>query len=217
MTKFHSLLNKSKEFYQDYKEVFLFILRVIIIYLVWKFLIWFLGEEKVPIDERYWPWLSNLWEQFNDFVRIILLNVTHFIFDLLGYQTAIINNYRLYVPGYATLGVGNYCLAIQLWLFFAALIFSYPGKFLNKLWFSIVGIISINIINIIRFIIIVFAAHYYPEHIKFNHDYVFNVVVYIFTFLMWVWWVKKISPNPKTNSNKKIWVWFKKNGSSEIE
>ncbi len=42
----------------------------------------------------------------------------------------------------------------------------------------------------IRIVTIVFAVHAYPEQMQFNHDYVFNVAVYIFTFIMWVYIVK---------------------------
>lgn len=90
---------------------------------------------------------------------------------------------------------------IQLCFFFAALICSYPGKWISKLWFPVVGVISINILNVIRIILIIYAAHHYPERIQFNHNYVFNIAIYIFTFFMWVLWVNKIS---KTKVSKVV-------------
>ncbi len=192
--------NKIKPFVKTNKQMILFVARVAIIYLVWKFLSWFLGEEKIPLDERIWPWLSTGWESFNDSMRIVILNATKLWFDIFGMSSEIVNNYQLWVHGYAIIGVGNYCLAIQLWLFFAALICSYPGKWINKLWFSALGIFLINFINVFRLIAVVYAAHYYPKYIQFNHDYVFNVIIYIFTFFMWMWWVKKLSGVKKLNN-----------------
>jgi exosortase/archaeosortase family protein len=191
--KNQALKAQIKKYYAQNRTIILFLLRVAIIYFAWKAFSWFIGEESTPIEERYWPWLSNIWEHFNDFVRIGLLKSTQIWFNLVGLESEIINNYRIWVYGYAVVGVGNYCIGIQLWVFFVALICSYSGKWQNKLWFSLLGVFLINILNIFRLIGVTYAAHYYPEHIQFNHDYVFNGIVYVFTFLMWMWWVKKFS------------------------
>lgn len=190
-----ALLKKGKSYFTANKQIIFFIVRVAIIYISWKILSWFLGEESTPIDDRVWPWLSQIWENFNDDVRIVILNLTKGWFDVFGMKAEIVLNYKLWVHGYAIVGVGNYCLAIQLWIFFVALIVSYSGKWYNKLWFSVMGVLLINLINIFRVIALVFAAYYYPKYIQFNHDYVFNVIIYIFTFFMWMWWVNRFSEN----------------------
>ena len=167
-----------------------FLVRVVVIFIGWKLLSWLLGEEKTCIDDRIWPWLSAGWERFNDWIRLFLLCSSKLIFGILGYSSQIINDYRLSVHGLAYVEVGNYCLGIQLWIFFAALICSYPGRWKKKLLYTAIGIMAINTINIIRIVTIVFAVHAYPKQMQFNHDYVFNVVVYIFTFLMWAYIIK---------------------------
>ncbi|MGM0650290.1 MAG: hypothetical protein ACQES1_07275 [Bacteroidota bacterium] len=193
----NSVVKKAKGLYKKNKLAVNFVFRILIIYIGWKLLFFVLGEESTPVDERLWPWLSAGWESFNDFIRIILLNVTQVWFDWRGIETEIINNYRLWVHDYAILGVGNYCLAIQLWVFFIALIVSYPGKWYNKLWFSLLGVFMINVLNVLRFIVVVYATKYNPELVQFNHDYVFNVMVYVFVFIMWVFWVRNISKHNK--------------------
>ncbi|MDD4148741.1 MAG: hypothetical protein PHE33_01810 [Bacteroidales bacterium] len=199
MEKTSKIVYKAKTFVKNNKQMILFVARVAVIYIAWKALSWFLGEESTPIDDRIWPWLSSGWEAFNDSIRIVILNATKLWFDIFGLSSEIQINYRLWVHGYAIVGVGNYCLAIQLWLFFAALICSYTGKWINKLWFSALGILLINLINVFRLIAVIYAAHYYPKYIQFNHDYVFNVIIYIFTFLMWMLWIKKFSSNKNTS------------------
>lgn len=193
MPLFSKFKDEIKALYSKNKTAILFILRVLIIYIGWKLLFLLLGEESTPIDERIWPGLSSIWESFNDSVRLVLLNITQAWFDARGMETEIINNYRLWVHDYALLGVGNYCLAIQLWIFFVALIVSYKGKWYNKLWFSLVGVFLINAINVLRLIVVVYAAHRNPDMVQFNHDYVYNVVIYIFTFLTWMIWVRYFS------------------------
>lgn len=203
MTLQDKVKEKVSQFYHENKKVILFILRVAIIYASWKLLSFFLGEESTKIDERIWPWLSQGWESFNSSVRLVILNLAQAWFNLVGLESEIVNNYRLWVYGYAIVGVGNYCLAIQLWLFFGALIFSYSGKWYNKLWFSIVGILLINLLNVARIVAVVYVAHVNPAYVDFNHDYVFNVIIYIFTFFMWMLWVNKFSDEKRIKNEKK--------------
>lgn len=192
-----TLFKNIKSFVDDNRQVIFFILRVAIIYGIWKFMVWFLGEEKIPIDERIWPWLSNGWEIFNDWIRIGILHSSKLLFSILGYDSQIINEYRILVPKYAYVGVGNYCLGIQLWIFFVALISSYPGNWKRKVIISILGVIFINIMNVIRIVLVLFAFYKYPENMDFNHDYVFNFSVYGFTFLIWYFVIKYNWLNPK--------------------
>ncbi len=191
MNRFKSFFSSKKSLTGNSRQMIFFILRVLIIYIVWKIIIWFLGQESTPLDERHWPWLSAGWEKFNDWVRIFLLYATKLFFDIFGYKTFIILDYYVSVIGLARLGIGNYCLGFQLMIFFAALISSYPGKWQYKILYSVLGIIAINILNIFRFIGLIYAMHAYPQYMKFNHDFVFNVIVYVFTFLMWVIIIKK--------------------------
>ncbi len=185
------IIKKCRIFVAENRQVVVFILKVAVIYAAWKLLSWFLGEEKIPIPERHWPWLSALWEHFNDGVRICLLNSAKFVFTILGYSGQIISDNKLLVPDLAWVGIGDYCLGIQLWIFFVALICSYPGKWKHKLLYALLGVIAINSINILRLVLLIFAFHAWPKQMQFNHDYIFNVVVYIFTFGMWVFIVKK--------------------------
>ncbi len=190
MIQYSFFINKLKSFVEQNRQMIFFVVRVVIIYSFWKFLVWLLGEEKVHIEDRIIPWLSNGWEIFNSWIRVVLLYASKFVFDAMGYNSEIINNYRLYVHEMAYVGVGNYCLGIQLWLFFVTLICSYPGNWKRKMIISFIGVMLINVLNVLRIVLLVFAVKHYPENIQFNHDYVFNISVYILTFLIWRYIIK---------------------------
>ena len=168
-----------------------FILRVFAIYVFWKLLLWFLGEESVPLRKRHWRWLSTGWEHLNDWIRMFYLHSLKFIFNILGYPNAIISKHTILVLDTAWIGIGNYCLGIQLMIFIVALICSYPGRWKRKLLYSILGIVFFIILNILRFVALVFVIHAYPKQINFNHDFVFNVIVYILVFLFWIMMIKR--------------------------
>jgi exosortase/archaeosortase family protein len=83
-------------------------------------------------------------------------------------------------------------------IFIVALICSYPGRWKRKLLYSILGIVFFIILNILRFVALVFIIHAYPKQIDFNHDYVFNVIVYILVFLFWILMIKRGQEKVKT-------------------
>jgi exosortase/archaeosortase family protein len=173
------------------REVLLFLLKLLIIYLFWKVLSWFAGEERIPLEERIWPAFSVAWEQLNDWVRIMLLHVSAFTLKIVGYDALVRDHYVVYIQGYRGVAVGNYCLGLQLWLVFAALVLSYPRtRWLFKLLFAIAGILIINLLNVFRFVGLNIMTIHAPDHLEFNHDYVFNILVYIFTFVSYVVFVK---------------------------
>jgi len=185
------MLNQKISFFiKSNKQIIYFIVKVLIIFIIWKTFQWILGEEKIPVDNRLIPIVSECWEHFNDYIRIFLLKSVALFFKLLGYKSIILFNYELHVIGLSAIAIGNYCIGIQLWVYFMALIISYYGKWKIKLLFITIGIICINIINIFRQIGLIFAFHYFPKYMNFNHDYIFNGIVYIFTFTMFYIWIK---------------------------
>jgi exosortase/archaeosortase family protein len=67
--------------------------------------------------------------------------------------------------------------------------FVYPGPLKKKLWFTPIGIFGILIINSIRISSLAITSSINPNSVDFMHKYVFNVLAYIFIFIMWVLWV----------------------------
>jgi hypothetical protein len=93
MNSSKDIIQKLRLFADKNRQMILFLVRVIIIYFSWKVLSWFLGEEKIPVEDRIWPWLSAGWEQFNDWIRIFLLYSSKLIFDLMGYSNEVLFQY----------------------------------------------------------------------------------------------------------------------------
>lgn len=188
-----ALLQKVLRFFRENKAVIFFILKLAAAWILWKLFIWFAGQESDPIAGRIWPWFSQHWEIFNDWIRIFLLKATWLTLQLLGYSAAIYNDYVVKIEGYCGVGIGNYCLGLQLWFIMAMLILLYPNaKMYVRLIFTIAGIALINVLNILRLVTLSICTIYLsPAQLAFNHDFIFNLIVYFFTFLLYLWFIRK--------------------------
>ncbi|MDB5120223.1 MAG: hypothetical protein JWN56_1441 [Sphingobacteriales bacterium] len=86
------------------------------------------------------------------------------------------------------------CLGFGLMSFFLAFVIAYPKPLKSKLIFGLVGLITIQILNILRLLLITL---YWTKSVfagRINHHTLFNVLLYIillFTIIIWVNWRDK--------------------------
>lgn len=173
---------------EENRTALLIIVNVLCIYAIWKIFILFVGEERFDIDDRYWPWFSYQWELFNQWLRELYLISTAWLLGVFGHSATIYSNYRVHGAGIGGVAVGNYCLGIQLFWFFGALIVLSKGVWWRKMWYIPTGIVILFVFNVFRMLGLCYAVYYYPEKIDFNHDYIFNMIMYVIVFLMhWLW------------------------------
>ena len=154
-----------------------FFAKLILIWLSWKIFIYIIGEEKDPIDQRFFPELSIYWESLNDWLRVLILEVSNFILQIAGHKTHLEWNYVLRIDGYGGIALGNYCLGFQLMYYFTMLVLV-TGFSLGKAVFGIVsGIAIIQILNVVRITGLVWIDAFMHQLMFISHDYIFNIVV----------------------------------------
>lgn len=106
-----------------------------------------------------------------------------------------IENYRtIGVQGGSDLWVGDPCNGVALFAVFLIFLISYPGAVKHKLWFGLLGVITIHLINALRIVVLSIVVTVDYELLNFQHDYTFYVVVYGWVFLLWYIWVKRFAP-----------------------
>ena len=93
------------------------------------------------------------------------------------------------------------CTAVSVIILFLAFIIAFSGRLVPTLWFGLVGSLLIYLVNIIR--IIAFNVLYYkfPEYLDILHNLFFPAVIYGFTFILWITWVKNYSNLGKNASS----------------
>jgi len=136
-----------------------------------------------------------------------------FFLNLFGYNASVYYSYHfsvdhglfvIHIPPDNGIYIGIQCLAIGLCSVFVALIVSFNGKTLNKIFFIAAGTLLIQFINILRFCYLVVASRSLSEKegresvqmmqkLIENHHNIFNLIVYVVILLLFVLYVKYFS------------------------
>lgn len=95
------------------------------------------------------------------------------------------------VQGGTLLWIGDPCNGVSLFAVYLIFLLAYPGPARHKLWFGVLGVLSIHLINLFRVAALCLITRIDYELLNFNHDYTFYVVVYGWVFLLWWIWVKR--------------------------
>jgi len=171
---------------------------VVLFLLFYYFNIWFFSVTN-PGARHYIAFLA-LHLNYIQGLRWLLLYCTSLLLKLLGFS-AIFNNYDLLVAGHGIIRVVYTCLGLGVLSFFAAFIFAYPKPIKSKIITLIVGIISIEFLNIIRFILLALYGNKQINRI-IDHHTLFNIIMYlIITVALYFWIRQDLTANNKHATN----------------
>ncbi len=97
------------------------------------------------------------------------------------------------------------CASLKQWLHWLFLMLIFPGPWKHKAWYIPIGLVIIELTNVVRICGILLMQMQWPGPNTFHiaHDYVFKVFFYLVIFLMWVLWVEKFkNKSPKKQVEK---------------
>lgn len=135
-------------------------------------------------------WENNI-KGFNDKVLYCIIHPARWIFEGLSGIRTTVKYDSMYLGNQAILAIWPKCLAIKLICSFAILIIAFPSaSWKHKLWYIPAGILVIHFMNILRMVGLSFVLIYYPDYVDFVHNFIFNMILYIFVFLLWYIWLK---------------------------
>jgi exosortase/archaeosortase family protein len=170
---------------EGFKTINIFLLRIFGFYFFW-----FLSDEYFSHNFVLY---NKIWSFFYHTLIVGANNTSFFFLNLIGYE--VVHNYRsIAIVGSYGVVIGNYCAGFGLMYGCFALFTSYPAKIKRKLWFIPLALLLVYLFNCGRVIFLTLKAYYSPKEI-FNeqHD-LFNNIIYILVFVLWVIWVKFIIP-----------------------
>lgn len=180
---------KVKEILQN--PINTFLLKGFMVLGVWTLITDYL--EKHPLFKPYWEYFLNLILKFLMVLAPLFLRLMNYDIE---YEGALLR-----IKGTPGVLVGPACIGLGVLYGFAALMFVYPGPVKKKLWFLPLGLFGILIINAMRISFLTITSAYDPSLVDITHKYVFNIIAYIFIFLMWVWWVGYIGKEDKKTAS----------------
>jgi len=160
-----------------------FLVKSLLIYLVWVISYRLFLHEKSPIDffliDNLTSWTAKILQLFNYKMMTFPADV-----DRLG---------AVGIDGSHGVLIGYPCNGLELFALFTGFVMAYPGTIIKKLWFIPLGIISIHILNLFRVIGLALLSYYAPEKLEFNHTYTFTFLIYTYVFMLWMLWALKLS------------------------
>ena len=96
------------------------------------------------------------------------------------------------------LSVYEGCNGLNVIFIFFAFIIAYKGNIKDTLWFTLLGILVIHLINLARIAMLYYVAVYIPNYMYFSHKYLFTGIIYIVVFVLWYIWASKLNVAQKT-------------------
>jgi exosortase/archaeosortase family protein len=119
-----------------------------------------------------------------------LLDSTSWFLNAFNNMKVVHNVDTLFLSNDYTLQIIRSCLGIKLMWIYATLIIAYPGgPWKAKLWYIPSGFAVLHLLNIIRMIVLSYVI-IYTNSFEFIHGFVFRVLFYGTTFLLWYLWLK---------------------------
>lgn len=131
----------------------------------------------------YNDWVSEHL-RYADFLRTALVQASSNTLNFFGY-TNIYDSASLYLPGVVKIKVAYVCMGFGLLSFCWAFVAAYPQSIARKIMYISIGTVAIIILNILRIagLAIISATDAY-EFGFLDHHTLFNIIVYIFLFLL---------------------------------
>jgi len=102
-------------------------------------------------------------------------------------------SFKFYVNDVYVARIIEGCNAVSVIILFLAFIIAFKGDVLQTILFGVIGSGFIYLVNIARIAFLSIIYYKYPEYQEIMHTLVFPSIIYGFTFLLWIVWVKKFS------------------------
>jgi exosortase/archaeosortase family protein len=142
-----------------------------------------------------WYFIYDLWLHPNETIDLWVIDLTiflsKFILEHLGYAVFTGTERVIGVDGTGGLWIGDNCNGITLFARFAIFILAYRGSIKTKFIFVFLGILSIELLNVLRVTILAILDTHSRTWTEFNHTYTFNILIYAYIFSLWMLWVNK--------------------------
>lgn len=139
-----------------------------------------------------------------DFVTHLVAKQSAAIISGFGYEADIVahqqySQMQLFINKKFLGSIIEGCNSLSIIVLFISFIVAFAEKFKKTFLFILAGTALIYAVNLIRIVILSIALHHYPEQEKLLHGVVFPALIYGIVFLLWMLWVRKLTPNTTEN------------------
>lgn len=176
-----------KKLYIKYKSVVVFLLLFLGSYLALSLLYGFYLQ------------CSNSEADAPDFITNLVAKQSSVVIEDFGYKAQVVPHtnqpsIKLFVEGKFLARIVEGCNALSIIILFVSFIIAFAQRFKKTIAYIFTGIALIYAVNIFRIAILAIALFRYPEHQHILHGVVFPAIIYGMVFLLWLIWVRLLTP-----------------------
>lgn len=144
-----------------------------------------------------WFLIYDLWLHPDERLDLLVIDLTVSLskktLELFGYAVYTGADRLIGIDGASGLWIGDNCNGIALFALFSWFIIAYKGKVKYKLIFIPIGIITIQLLNVLRVVVLAIIDTHSRSWTEFNHTYTFTIIIYGYIFSLWMLWVNRFS------------------------
>lgn len=115
--------------------------------------------------------------------------------DLIG-QDVTMNGTRIRNARFAV-NIRNGCNGVETMIIFLAAVVAFPAPWRARAWGLVLGIVAIQIVNLIRVVALFLTGAYFPRFFDSSHTVVWQTIVIAFGVLLWIFWANRFAA-PRT-------------------
>jgi exosortase/archaeosortase family protein len=190
MIALKELLKRFKKPKSTTVEIFRFLFKLILFYLILNYFFIACQGMTLPGGTFYSPFILEHFDFISTFRRFLLWGGAQFA-SLIGYPSGY-SDYYLFVYGGARVRMVYSCLGFGLMSAYAALVLAWPAKWFYQLISLMIGWITIILLNMVRLggLAVLYTTGNYGFFKYVNHHDLFNIIVLVTVFLMFVIHIK---------------------------
>lgn len=165
------------------KKIFFFFLKLIALIIIWECSYYFILEPARIPDKLLTDVITS---GVANCIKVISKVPTAYTW----HDYALSSGAFIFKNNKVALFIADGCNGLSLIIIYVGFIIllPYPGK--RKIIFSIIGIVTITIANIIRCILLYWVYVYHKSMFEINHHYIFTLVMYLLIFYLWFLFTK---------------------------
>ena len=89
--------------------------------------------------------------------------------------------------------IRNGCNGVEAMLIFLAAVLAFPASWKSRLAGLALGILAIQVVNLIRVVALFLTGVYFPRFFDSSHTVIWQTIVILFGVLLWIFWANRFA------------------------
>lgn len=92
--------------------------------------------------------------------------------------------------------VRNGCNGVETMIIFVSAVLAFPAPWKARLIGLALGVIAIQVVNLIRVVALFLTGAYFPQFFDSSHTVIWQTIVILFGVLLWIFWANRFATPP---------------------